>query len=57
MTKRVPYLSEEQIEHDAAALLAEYAQKRSVLIEPPIPVEDIVEKHLKLGITAASAGS
>jgi Zn-dependent peptidase ImmA (M78 family) len=50
MTKRVPYLSEEQIEQDAAALLAEYAQKRSVLIEPPIPVEDIVEKHLKLGI-------
>ena len=50
MTKLVPYLSEEQIERDAAALLAEYERKRGVVIEPPIPIEDIVEKHLKLGI-------
>ncbi len=48
MSKFVPYLSEEQIERDAAALLAEYARKRGVVIEPPIPIEDIVEKHLKL---------
>src|SRR5215203_4915189 len=50
MTKKVPYLSEEQIERDAAALLAEYEQARGVVIEPPIPIESIVEKHLKLGI-------
>jgi hypothetical protein len=50
MPKKVPYLYEEQIERDAAALLAEYAQARSVVIAPPIPIEDIVEKHLKLGI-------
>ena len=50
MPKKVPYLREEQIERDAAALLAEYAQARSVVIAPPIPIEDIVEKHLKLGI-------
>jgi hypothetical protein len=50
MPKKVPYLQEEQIERDAAALLAEYAQARSVVIAPPIPIEDIVEKHLKLGI-------
>jgi Zn-dependent peptidase ImmA (M78 family) len=50
MTRFVPYLSEEQIERDAAALLAEYAQARGVTIAPPIPIEDIVEKHLKLGI-------
>lgn len=50
MTKFVPYLSEEQIERDAEALLAEHAEKRGVVIEPPIPIEDIVEKHLKLGI-------
>ena len=49
MAKFVPYLSEEQIERDAAALLAEYAEARSVVIAPPIPIEDIVEKHLKLG--------
>ena len=50
MTKKVPYLSDEAIERDAAALLAEYAQARGVVIAPPIPIEDIVEKHLKLGI-------
>jgi hypothetical protein len=50
MPKKVPYLYEEQIERDAAALLAEYAQARSVVIAPPIPIEDMVEKHLKLGI-------
>jgi IrrE N-terminal-like domain len=50
MTKFVPYLTEEAIERDAVALLAEYAQARGVIIAPPIPIEDIVEKHLKLGI-------
>jgi IrrE N-terminal-like domain len=50
MPKKVPYLREEQIERDAAALLADYAQERNVVIAPPIPIEDIVEKHLKLGI-------
>jgi hypothetical protein len=50
MTKFVPYLSDETIEGDVAALLAEYAQARGVIIAPPIPIEDIVEKHLKLGI-------
>lgn len=50
MPKNVPYLQEEQIERDAAAVLAEFAQARSVVIAPPIPIEDIVEKHLKLGI-------
>jgi hypothetical protein len=50
MLRLVPYLSEEAIERDAAALLAEYSQKRGDAIIPPIPIEDIVEKHLKLGI-------
>jgi hypothetical protein len=48
MTKFVPYLADEVIERDAAALLAEYAQARGVTVKPPIPIEDIVEKHLKL---------
>ena len=48
MTKFVPYLSEEVIERDAAALLAEYAQARGVTVKPPIPIEEIIEKHLKL---------
>ena len=50
MTKFIPYLAEEAIERDAAALLAEYAQARGITITPPIPIEDIVEKHLKLRI-------
>lgn len=50
MTMFVPYLSDEAIESDAALLLAEYAHARGIVIAPPIPIEDIVEKHLKLGI-------
>jgi hypothetical protein len=50
MTKFVPYLADEMIEGDAALLLAEYAHARGVTIEPPIPIEDIVEKHLKLRV-------
>ena len=50
MTRFVPYFAEETIEHDAAALLAEYAKRRSIVIEPPILIEDIVEKHLRFRI-------
>ena len=50
MTKFVPYLAEEAIERDAEALLAEFAHARDVVIKPPIPIEDVLEKHLKLGI-------
>jgi hypothetical protein len=50
MPKKVPYLEEEQIERDTAALLAEFAQARSVALTLPIRIEDIVEKHLKLGV-------
>ena len=50
MTNKVPYLPQERIERDASALLAEFAQKRGILIEPPIPIENIIEKHLRLRI-------
>jgi len=50
MSRLVPYLSEATIERDATALLAEYSRARGVVIVPPIPVEDILEKHLKLSI-------
>jgi hypothetical protein len=50
MTTAVPYLSAEFIERHATALLTEFTQARGVRIEPPIPVEDILEKHLKLAI-------
>ena len=44
MSRFVPYLAEEAIERDAASLIGEYERARCVTIEPPIPVEDIVEK-------------
>jgi hypothetical protein len=50
VTINVPYLDEETIEGDAVALLTAYATARSVNLEPPIPIEDIVEKHLKLTV-------
>jgi len=50
MSRLVPYLPEVAIEREAMALLTEYARARGVPIAPPIPIEDIVEKHLKLGI-------
>ena len=50
MSQFVPYLAKETIERDAAVLLAEFEHAKGVTIEPPIPVEDIVEKYLKLRI-------
>ncbi|MFO0688368.1 MAG: ImmA/IrrE family metallo-endopeptidase [Myxococcota bacterium] len=50
MAIRVPYLTEERIERDAMELLAEYEKARGVRIVAPIPIEDIVEKHLRLRI-------
>jgi hypothetical protein len=50
MPKKVPHLNEEQIERDAAALLAEFEQARGIVVERHVPIEDIVEKHLKLGV-------
>lgn len=50
MSRFVPYLADEAIERDAESLIAEYEHARGVTIKPPIPLEDIVEKHLKLSI-------
>jgi Zn-dependent peptidase ImmA (M78 family) len=50
MLVKVPFLREEQIERDAGALLVEFAQTRATRIVPPVPIEDIIEKHLKLGV-------
>jgi Zn-dependent peptidase ImmA (M78 family) len=50
MMLRVPYIPDEKIEHDAEALLSQYAYAKGVEIRAPIPIEDIVEKHLKLRV-------
>jgi Zn-dependent peptidase ImmA (M78 family) len=43
-------MPDDTIERDAEALIAEYAHARRIEVRPPIPIEDIVEKHLKLHI-------
>ncbi len=43
----VPYLSREEIEAEAALVLAEFGQGHDVTA-PPIPVDDIVELHMGL---------
>ena len=50
MIKNVPYLAEAAIEKDAESLLSEFSDARDVVIEAPIPIEEIIEKHLKIGI-------
>jgi len=50
MTLRVPYIADETIECDAEALLAQYAHATGLEVKAPIPIEDIVEKHLKLRV-------
>ena len=48
MAIQVPYLPEEAIERDSEGLLAEFSQARGIPLTPPIPIDDIVEKHLEL---------
>jgi len=50
MAIQVRYLPEKTIERDAEALLARYAHECSITLRAPIPIEEIVEKHLKLRI-------
>ncbi len=50
MGLKVAYLSDEAIERDAQTLLADYAQVRGIASKAPIPIDDIIEKHLKIGI-------
>jgi hypothetical protein len=50
MGLKVAYVPDEVIEKDAQALLAAYARARHIPIEAPIPIDDIIEKHLKIGI-------
>jgi len=48
MKDDVPFLSDSVIEQEAALLLAEYARDHKPILEPAVPIEDIVELHLKL---------
>ena len=48
MALRVPYIADESIERNVEVLLAQFAQSKGLPLRAPIPIEDIVEKHLKL---------
>jgi Zn-dependent peptidase ImmA (M78 family) len=50
MTLQVPYIADETIECDAEALLEQYAHATGLEVKAPIPIEGIVEKHLKLRV-------
>lgn len=43
-----PNYSDTQIAHMAGEVLASFSKDRGITLAPPIPVEDILEKHLKL---------
>src|SRR3712207_4424629 len=50
MALRVPYIPEGVIDRAAEALLGDSAHARGIGWPPPIPIEEIVEKHLKLRV-------
>jgi hypothetical protein len=50
MTIKVKYLTEDEIERDAALLLAEYEDTAGEPIKLPVPVSDITTYHLALGL-------
>lgn len=50
MTKFVSRVPDETIAKDAPALLAEHAHAGGVTIEAPIAIDDLIEKHLEIGI-------
>ncbi len=50
MNVKVAYVSDEEIEKDAEALLSEFARTRGATISLPVPIDDVIEKYLKLRI-------
>ena len=48
MRDGVPFLRESELEAEAQLLLDEYAQAHTWQLSAPVPVDDIIELHLKL---------
>ena len=44
----VPFLTDKAIEQEAIVLLAEYGEQYKPIVVPPIPIDEIIELHLKL---------
>lgn len=47
-TRRDPYFTKRQLENEAAVVLAEYGREFEPVAEPPVPIDEIIEMHLKL---------
>lgn len=47
-TPEVPYLSDDRIEREAAHLLSAFGRDRRWVAEPPVPIDDLLELHLKI---------
>jgi hypothetical protein len=45
-----PFIPKTTIEHDAEALLAQFSHARNWTVSVPIPIDDIIEKYLKLSV-------
>ena len=48
MKGSVPFLREEVIEGEAELLLAEFGREHGDVVCPPVPIDEIIELHLKL---------
>jgi Zn-dependent peptidase ImmA (M78 family) len=47
-TNEVPFLADKAIEAEAALLLSEYGEQCGPVSAPPVPIDEIIELHLKL---------
>ena len=50
MLNPLPYIEKELLEKRSFGLLNYYYAARHIAFTPPIPIEDIIENHLKIGI-------
>jgi hypothetical protein len=57
MVKRLPqtdrtprFMHQQEFDDEAALLLAEYGQEHGIVTAPPIPIDEIIEEHLKIAV-------
>jgi Zn-dependent peptidase ImmA (M78 family) len=50
MPKKVPFLADQAIDSAAHELLMKFAKRIGAQVKPPIPVDDIIEKHLGVAL-------
>ena len=44
------FMHDQDFEDETALLLAEYGKQHGQVTTPPVPIDEIVEEHLKLAI-------